>query len=215
MINEIGPFRGILGGSNACGNTHPTLTTTTRKGGASAMATPESTASEEWRPVVGYEGLYEVSNLGRVRSLESANRRRRGSVMMRGWIDPWRYHLVELTKDGSARAHRVHRLVLAAFVGPRPDGYVCGHLDGVSTNNVVSNLKWITPAENAAHRDMHGTTAHGERLNVSHLTADMVREIRARHEAGESYRSLAKAYGVCSKEHVYGICKRKYWVRVM
>ena len=103
--------------------------------------------TEEWRPVVGFSD-YEVSDLGRVRSYKRVKVRilhptYNGSGSMR----------VEL----AGKKRLVHILVLEAFVGLRPEGMECRHLDGDFTNNKVENLRWGTRSENILDAVRHGT----------------------------------------------------------
>lgn len=110
-------------------------------------------STEEWRPVVGYEGHYEVSDQGRVRV---AKRRYFGKIMSTTSVgDP--YPALQLWRDSKPRVLRVHRLVLEAFVGPRPDGLLARHLDGDPTNNALTNLRWGTYSENGLDSVRHGT----------------------------------------------------------
>lgn len=112
------------------------------------------TESEAWRPVVGYDGIYEVSSLGRVRSLPriSASGNRLQGRMLKRVPTPKGYEIVTLTKNGCQKVRSVHTLVLEAFVGPRPSGHVACHYDDVPTNNRVDNLRWGTYEDNAADR---------------------------------------------------------------
>ena len=101
---------------------------------------------ETWRAVPGYEGRYEVSDHGRVRSL------------LRGLMHPWHgfgYPMVRLY-DGAYKNMRVHRLVLMAFVGPCPEGMEACHNDGDRANARLSNLRWDTHAANIEDRKGHG-----------------------------------------------------------
>lgn len=119
---------------------------------------------EEWRPVVGYEGYYEVSNLGRVRSLDrrvsngSGNTRIARGVMLKPSLrDGFKYYVVNLGHGrGRRRTVQVHILVLEAFVGPRPDGLIACHNDGIHLNNRSSNLRWDTYSENLRDQVRHG-----------------------------------------------------------
>lgn len=134
---------------------------------------------EEWRYVAGYEGLYEVSNLGRVRSterLDSLGRPCR-SVELRPDIRPSGHLRVTFSRDGSVRRFWVHRLVLDAFVGPRPKGTEGCHNDGDPTNNCVENLRWDTKSANALDRVRHGRDAHARNTHCPRgheLTADNI-----------------------------------------
>lgn len=101
---------------------------------------------EEWRPVVGWEGWYEVSNLGKVRSLHPG-RFRFGTILHGSQRDG--YKTVRLCKPGRSTARKVHQLVLEAFVGPRPPGHITRHLNSVRHDNRLSNLAWGTHVENS------------------------------------------------------------------
>ena len=118
---------------------------------------PPGPASEEWRPIPGWEGRYSVSSLGRVRNVRTGNllkpqlRNRKSGHM--GNV---------LRRDGEQRNIWVHRTVLEAFVGPAPAGMLCRHLDGDPSNNRLGNLRWGTPRENSADRIAHGNAPRGE-----------------------------------------------------
>ena len=115
---------------------------------------------EEWRPVPGYEGLYEVSSLGRVKSLERTARDGGAScaaparILLQSRSDRG-YCSVRLCRDGSCTTFGVHVLVCLAFVGDRPDGNsVVHHKDGIADNNSVGNLEWRTLSDCVAHEDI-------------------------------------------------------------
>lgn len=109
---------------------------------------------EQWLPVVGYEGLYEVSDQGRVRSMDRKVTSRRGYVrffpgrILTPWIKPCGHLKVTLCKDGKETTTLVHRIVLTAFVGPCPDGMHVCHWDDDPANNHLSNLRWGTSSDN-------------------------------------------------------------------
>lgn len=156
-------------------------------------------AAERWLPVEGYEDRYEVSDHGNVRSLVDEKQRKRNvPLLLKLNIGSAGYPLVVLNKKGvPPKTANVHRLVLTAFVGPPPKGYQCGHLDGSRTNNMLSNLKWITSSENQLHRRLHGTSAQGEANGFSKLTDEKVRRMRARYAQGNiGIRALAKQFGI-------------------
>jgi len=110
---------------------------------------------EEWRPVVGYEGTYEVSSLGRVKSLVRPGRRQ--EMVLKPGVDGGGYLNVGPCRDGISRTTEVHQIVAAAFLGPRPDGLETRHLDGDQTNNAIGNLAYSTHAENEFDQVRHGT----------------------------------------------------------
>ena len=118
---------------------------------------------ETWKPVPGYEGLYEVSSHGRVKSLPRTTTR--GGIMKLQHGNARGYHSVGLYKCDVRTPHYVHHLVLLAFVGPRPDGLEVRHLDGNDLNNTLSNLVYGTSAENKADTKRHGRQYLGSRTH--------------------------------------------------
>ncbi|WP_081287170.1 NUMOD4 motif-containing HNH endonuclease [Mycobacterium asiaticum] len=122
---------------------------------------------EEWRPVVGFEGYYEVSSLGRVRSLD---RRVPQGDRTQFWPGKMltqtpspssgdrrgRYLDVHLSRGSKKYRVRIHRLVLEAFVGPRPPGYECLHANDIGTDNRVENLRWGTASQNTLDKIKNG-----------------------------------------------------------
>ena len=140
---------------------------------------------EEWRAVVGFEGFYEVSNLGRVRSVvREVNYKNIKMRTMKSKIRSTNgrlkgYPAVNLSMHGTSKMRTVHIMVLEAFVGPRPSPAHDGcHSDGNPINNLLGNLKWGTKLENMADRAEHGKTARGERSGSAKLTPEIVRNIR-------------------------------------
>lgn len=171
---------------------------------------------ERWRPIPGFEGLYSVSDHGRVRAEPRSVRRTDGRVQQRvgGILAPGAVQsghlMVTLCRDGSRDRRRVHRLVLEAFVGPNPPGTEGCHNDGDPTNNRLENLRWDTVLANKADRERHGRTARGERHGRSKLTVAQVAELRRLRAAGATQTSLAERFGI-SQPHVSAICRGDFW----
>lgn len=122
-------------------------------------------------------------------------------------------HLRANNGRGRVLRRYVHRLVLEAFVGPCPDGLQTRHLDGDPSNNRPTNLAWGTSKENHADRRRHGTLRMGEQTTFAKLTAEQVRQIRARHAAGEKCSAIAADYGVHTGTVEFAV-KRKTWRHV-
>lgn len=128
-------------------------------------------STEKWLPVVGYEGVYDVSDLGRVRSLDrtdSRGHRIRGRLLKlvsKAETGPDSRQTVSIHWGGVQRTRLVHHLVLEAFIGPRPDGMEACHGDGDARNNAVSNLRWGTHQSNEADKLAHGTHP---KANITH-----------------------------------------------
>lgn len=114
-------------------------------------------AVEEWRDIEGFEGFYQVSNAGRVRSLdhETAGKRWKGRILSLGCSG---YQTVKLSKGKERTSKRVHRLVALAFID-NPEGHIeVNHLDGNKKNNRVENLEWCSPNGNKMHAWRTGLT---------------------------------------------------------
>ena len=114
---------------------------------------------ENWKPVKGYEGIYEVSDLGNVRSLDKEINHnfykgvkfvRKGKILI-PFISDRGYLRVTLIKDGKRKKVFVHRLVAEAFIESDTDGLQVNHIDGNKSNNTVGNLEWCTGRENMHH----------------------------------------------------------------
>lgn len=175
---------------------------------------------EVWRAVVGYEGLYEVSSLGRVRSVDRYVRATFGSKQFRPGcvLNPNRsgpYPTHKLSRRGIQKTHRVHTLVLEAFVGPRPNGMECRHFpDGSHENNRLDNLSWGTPKQNTADKESHGQILRGERISNSKLRKTDVLRIRRLYDYGEhSQEELARMFGICQAQ-IWRIVRRLEWTHV-
>jgi hypothetical protein len=169
--------------------------------------------SSDWRAVVGYEGHYEVSRSGLVRSLDrhdAAGHRILGRLM-KSRADKDGYPCLTLTLGQRRKSLKVHRLVLEAFCGPCPYGMEAGHLDGDPSNASIDNLKWITGKENMAHRDhVHNTQARGQSSPRSKLTQEDVLRIRESSIFGATVDDLSSVYGV-SPNTIYKIRDRSRW----
>lgn len=105
---------------------------------------------------------------------------------------------------------QAHVLVLETFVGSRPRGMVCRHLDGNPSNNHISNLRWGTVQDNIDDRSHHGRTAHGSHHYKAKLTLAAVAEIRRRRATGEVAPTIASDFGI-HPDTVYDIASRRTW----
>lgn len=141
---------------------------------------------EEWRDVPGYEGLYRVSSQGQVYSAHRGGRRLRLSPRSKG------YRAVVLSRGGVTRTRLVHQLVLEAFIGPRPEGFVTRHLDGNPANNALDNLRWGTYSENVHDSIEHGTHFSPARLKTHCSQGHEFDEVR-RGKRGCSICRLAES----------------------
>lgn len=122
---------------------------------------------EKWKWVRGYEGLYKVSNMGRIKTLRRANSLKDIKEQIMKPCLTVGYEYIQLTDDkGKTKKHRVHRLVLSAFKPRENEIYLqVNHQDGCKTNNRLSNLEWCTRSENMKHAFKLGLASNkGPRL---------------------------------------------------
>ena len=173
--------------------------------------------TEEWAPIPGYEDFYSISTLGRVRSESRTILRTDGSALPvqerilavqlnRG------YQICALKKPRERYRHfSVHKLVLLAFVGPRPVGKVCCHGNGVRDDNRLANLRYDTQANNIADKKIHGTHTRGEAHPRAVLTESDVRAIRSLNAAGSLNQSQIGALFRVRREQVNAIVNRRIW----
>jgi DNA-binding transcriptional regulator YiaG len=167
-------------------------------------------APERWLPVLDYEGLYEVSDHGRVRSLRRMTAKgARGGRPLKPWVSGRKqmYLTVSLYDLSGTEVHRtIHTLVLEAFVRPRPAGMHACHGPAGSFVNTPVNLSWGAPAQNAADKKRDGTALYGERNQLAKLTDAQVAEIRRlRAEDGLSHRALGQMFAI-SAGHARYLC---------
>lgn len=136
---------------------------------------------EQWKPIPGHEGRYEVSDLGGVRSLprDVYWMTRWGTVGCRqhkgGRIFPDPHHTGYLQiKLGGPKIYRIHQLVAWAFNGPQPKGTVINHIDGNKLNNSPSNLEYISSLENVKHAHRTGLINNFGERNGNHRSRRQV-----------------------------------------
>lgn len=148
---------------------------------------------EVWRDVVGYEGVYQVSNFGRVKRVKPSNGAISGRVLKPG-VNKNSVKNVNLCYKSRPKSHTVHRLVALAFLGDPPtERHVVAHNDGNPSNNRLANLRWATPAENSFDQVKHGTQKGKHHGRKSALTEDQVIAIRADHRSSSV---IGPEYGV-------------------
>ena len=142
---------------------------------------------EIWKPVNNFEGLYEVSTFGRVRSI--ARSTTRGGIrkisLCRG------YEFVRLCKNGIHYNAKVHRMVAEAFLPKREVANEINHIDGNKRNNHVSNLEWCTPKENMQHSKQLGLNKALQENNL--LTSHPVIMFSPKENRIKTFPSISEA----------------------
>lgn len=161
---------------------------------------PTLNTSENWKPVVGYEGMYEVSDHGRVRSLDrldSGGRSIKGRSIIQT-LNRYGYPYLDLHLGGGKKRRSVHHLVIESFVGPRPEGMQVDHIDNNPENNMLSNLQYVTPKQNTNRQALFGTsiadraaTGTHHRQSVTHCPRghELVEPNLVRHDAKRGRRN--------------------------
>nr|MBQ4455310.1 HNH endonuclease [Clostridia bacterium] len=150
---------------------------------------------ECWKQIAGYEGLYEVSNTGKVR---------RNGVELKPAVASHGYYMVNLSKDGKEKSYTIHRLVAEAFIS-NPEGLPCvNHKDEQKLNNDVSNLEWCT----VCYNNRYGTKSRRIREKLSKpIVATVV--ATGEKEIWESAETASKALGGYSNSNIYYALKGK------
>lgn len=163
--------------------------------------TEEESLEERWKPIVGYEGLYEISDFGRVKSLSRTVTTKKGwsrshpERIRKNSYHAYGYPMVTLKRDGNPGDTRtIHSLIMEAFIGPCPSGMEVCHNDGVTAHSYLSNLRYGTRSDNMMDRAKHGTSNRGEQQWQARLTTEQVLEIRSLR--GAPQRELAKRFGI-------------------
>ena len=178
---------------------------------------------EEWKDIEGFEGMYQVSNLGRVKSL--ARFKRKEDKIIKGNPNQLGYLQVQLYKDRKRHIYMVHRLVLQAFDPiSNPEEMTGNHKDFNVQNNALGNLEWCTTLENNRHywdnadlekREELIKEVVGEKHHLAKLTEDGVREIRRLYfnDIVTSMSEIARILGV-SEGTIRSVIDGKTWWRV-
>ncbi len=166
----------------------------------------ENMMDKIWKPIIGFEGIYSVSEFGDVR------RDKTGRILKQ-----------EITRTGYLRIDigkkirkQISRLVIESFLGPRPEGMFCNHIDGDKTNNHISNLEYVTQSDNEKHAYRIGLriSRKGEDSHLSKLTKNDVLEIRKLYIPFKNgCCRLSKKFNV-SEKCILSIIKRKTWKHI-
>lgn len=162
----------------------------------------EDSGAEEWRGVTGFEAYYEVSDLGRVRSI-------RAGALMAAVLDKDGYPRVILRVNGKHATRKVHRLVAEAFHGDKKNMLHCqvDHIDGNRANAAATNLRWVSPGENHYYRRGKPSAS---KTRLSKLTEDQVRTIRATQMGYGVATELARQFEV-PRMAIYDVLRGRTW----
>lgn len=162
---------------------------------------------EIWKQVTGYEARYQISSLGRIKSLLT-HRLLQPSTNKNG------YKMIPLHLNGKSHTHYLHHLVATAFIGERPVGLHICHNDGNKSNNVASNLRYDTRSANEIDKARHGTSNRGEGHGMSKAKAADIPLIRQRIlVGGERAEDVSRDFGLSARA-VTHIANRTRWSHI-
>ena len=171
---------------------------------------------EIWRPIVGYEGIYAISDLGRVRRELKGKRTFIGKIIKQSQ-DRQGYLRVGLTKNKICKTIKIHKIVASAFLGICPKGITVNHKDGIKANCRLSNLEYITYRENNLHAFKFGLNVSnkGEKHGRAKLTEEEVVSIRSEYASGNILQgNLALKYSV-SISTIERILSNRIWKHIL
>ena len=185
----------------------------------------ELIVEELWKDVVGYEGLYQCSNIGRVRSLDKVihtnnqhgvcSKERSGKILKQ-YKQKTGYYYVKLY-GCRQKTVVVHRIVALSFILNPENKAEVNHIDGNKLNNKISNLEWSTRSENQKHAFATGlnkpSDKAGEKNAMSKLTKSQVHRIRTLAEIGYKRSAIADLFDVCCQS-IDSIVTRKTWKHI-
>ena len=149
------------------------------------------TKIEIWKDIPSYEGLYKISNLGRLKSLKKGEEILSPPTYNTGYI------VAKLFKNGIYKRIGVHRIVAMSFIDNPLNKKMVNHIDGNKLNNCLSNLEWATSQENHTHAQLKGLKAKGESHGMSKLTKENVKIINSLLMDGVPQRQIAVKFNVC------------------
>lgn len=179
---------------------------------------------EKWVPAVGFEGYYEVSDLGRVRSLDRLTKNSRGNgfrkwkgrLLQLNLKNKKKYVNCKLSVEGKTHTRQLHWLVLASFrFKPTAEKCHINHIDGNKRNNKLDNLEWVTPKENVDHAVKTGLhkAAKGSKNGLSKLNEETVLKIKKDMLNGLLNVQISKKYNV-SLKMISDIKTKRTWKQV-
>ena len=171
----------------------------------------EDLFNEIWLPIIGYEGLYEISNFGRVKRIKGGTGTYIGRLNHQ-FLNEDGYFYVSLSKNTIANGRaKVHKLVALAFIPNINNKPTINHINGIKTDNRVENLEWATYSENVLHAFDNGLMPSGEKHHMTKLTRHQVIEI---HDMGLSrwpkICELAIQYNAGAST-IYAIQRERTW----
>lgn len=168
---------------------------------------------EIWKDVIGYEGWYSVSSLGRIRRDRPSTGAKVGRILKQ-YKHKGGYYFVGLSKDCIEKNIDVHRIVAKAFIGIPEKNLQVNHKDCNKLNNKISNLEYLTPKENTNHSIRNGLSPFGSNHKNSKINEKDVIKIREIYSRGDiTQQRISEKFGL-SRSSIGNILKNKTWKHV-
>jgi len=184
----------------------------------------ENTTVEIWKDIKGYEGLYQVSNYGNIKSLKrtvphgaikTISKKEKIMTLKKTHKG---YYSMQLYKGGKRKGYAVHRIVAMHFLDNKENYETVDHIDANKKNNYYKNLEWVTNSENNRRKVEKRLHIFGERIFTNKLKEKDVLHIRREFwlnsdtydQKVETYDKLVKGYGVC-RGTIKEMCRNKTW----
>jgi hypothetical protein len=168
---------------------------------------------ENWMPVPGWEGIYSVSDHGRIKRIRAWKTSPSGNILKMGWSSTG-YRMVEMCDRKRKWKTAVHRIVGLAFI-PNPEGKPqINHKDGTRTNNHVSNLEWVTVSENHLHKTRVLGHDIGSKRSSSKLTENDIPAIFEARKTGKTMALIGAQFGV-NKSIICDILLGRAWLHAL
>ena len=181
-------------------------------------------ATEIWKDIVDYEGVYQISNLGKVKSLYRLRQCSKGAFrviperVLKSKISRGGYETVHL-RTGKESWPSVHRLVASAFIPNLENKPTVNHIDGIKLNNNLTNLEWATESEQMIHAISTGLytppvikdyTRYGEDAHSCKIKQEDVEIIKSMRKQGRTYKYISEQFNIGISQ-TFRICKNQSW----
>lgn len=170
---------------------------------------------EIWKPIKGYDGFYEISSFGRVKSYHIAGRKNKNNngVILKARLDRYGYEYLSLNLRGKRKTCKPHRLVALHFIGLIENKNQVNHINGIKTDNRVCNLEWCNCSENQRHLyDTLGHVCKNRKLTIEQATQirKYLCENRQTINKKQQIKDIANQHNVCVNT-IYSIIKSRFY----
>lgn len=167
---------------------------------------------EIWKNILGFEGVYLISNFGRVKRILQKSGTQSNRIL-KDYDNGKGYRYITLRKDNTPSNHYVHILVAIAFLENPLNKSSVNHINGIKSDNVITNLEWVTNKENMIHASKMNLLRKGENNVLSKINNEDVLKIRSLKNSGKALNKIGMMFGI-SASHVHRIMHKKLWKHI-